>query len=226
MKKPEQSDHRDPADPRPCAPADQPKVTNPAPVFLVEPHQMQLDDAAAVARARTGDHEAFKVLVDRHSRSLYRLAFRMTGRAEDAEDVVQETFIRAYRQLSRFEARANVSTWLYRIAFNCAVDFLRAKPRRAATSDDEVLERLAAGTDAPTMDDLVYAGQIGEQLQLALGGLSEKERAAFLMRHYHGCSIEEIGSTLGMKTNATKHSIFRAVRKMRVALQGFAAGRS
>ena len=193
---------------------------------FVEPHQMQLDDAAAVALARSGDHEAFRLLVDRHSRSLYRLAFRMTGRAEDAEDVVQETFIRAYRQLSRFEARANVSTWLYRIAFNCSVDFLRAKPRRQATSDDEVLERLAARSDGPSMDDLVYAGQIGEQLQVALGGVSEKERAAFLMRHYHGCSIEEIGSTLGMKTNATKHSIFRAVRKMRVALHEFAAGRS
>lgn len=202
-----------------------PAGPNPPGRFPVEPRQMPLDDAAAVALARTGDHDAFRLLVDRHSRSLYRLAFRMTGKAEDAEDVVQETFIRAYRQLSRFEARANVSTWLYRIAFNCSVDFLRAKPRRAATTDDEVLERLAAPSDGPTMDDLVYAGQIGEQLQVALGGLSEKERAAFLMRHYHGCSIEEIGSTLGMKTNATKHSIFRAVRKMRVALAGFAGGR-
>ena len=186
---------------------------------------MQLDDVAAVAQARAGDQDAFRVLVDRHSRSLFRLAFRMTGRAEDAEDIVQETFIRAYKQLSRFEARANVSTWLYRIAFNCSVDFLRARPRREAATDDEALERLAAAPSGPTVDDLVYAGQIGEQLQLALGGLSEKERAAFLMRHYHGCSIEEIGSTLGMKTNATKHSIFRAVRKMRVALQGFAGAR-
>lgn len=186
---------------------------------------MQLDDVAAVAEARDGNQEAFKVLVDRHSRSLYRLAFRMTGRAEDAEDIVQETFIRAYKQLSRFEARSNVSTWLYRIAFNCSVDFLRSRPRRESATDDEALERLATAPDGPTMDDLVYAGQIGEQLQVALCGLSEKERAAFLMRHYHGYSIEEIGSTLGMKTNATKHSIFRAVRKMRVALQGFAGGR-
>jgi RNA polymerase sigma-70 factor (ECF subfamily) len=182
---------------------------------------MQLDDAAAVLRARTGDQEAFRVLVERHSRSLYRLAFRMTGRAEDAEDIVQDTFIKAYKQLSRFEARANVSTWLYRIAFNCAVDFLRSRPKRQVVTDDRVLESLAASPNGPTMDDLVYAGQIGEQLQLALGGLSENERAAFLMRHYHGCSIEEIGSTLGLKTNATKHSIFRAVRKMRVAMQGF-----
>jgi RNA polymerase sigma-70 factor, ECF subfamily len=183
---------------------------------------MPLDDAAIVALARNGDQEGFRLLVERHSRSLYRLAFRMTGRAEDAEDVVQETFIKAHRQLSRFEARSNVSTWLYRIAFNCSVDFLRSRPRRESPANQEVLERLAARPDGPTPDDLVYAGQIGEKLQGALGGLSEKERAAFLMRHYHGCSIEEIGSTLGMKTNATKHSIFRAVRKMRVALHGFA----
>jgi RNA polymerase sigma-70 factor (ECF subfamily) len=186
----------------------------------VELKQMTLDDAAAVAEARSGNQEAFKVLVDRHSRSLYRLAYRMTGKAEDAEDVVQETFIRAFRQLSRFEARSNVSTWLYRIAFNCAVDFLRSRPRRESATEADVLERLAPAATGPTMDDLVYAGQIGERMQLALGDLSEKERAAFLMRHYHGCSIEEIGSTLGMKTNATKHSIFRAVKKMRVAMQG------
>ena len=186
----------------------------------VELKQMTLDDAAAVAEARGGNQEAFKVLVDRHSRTLYRLAYRMTGKAEDAEDVVQETFIRAFRQLSRFEARSNVSTWLYRIAFNCAVDFLRARPRRESATEADVLERLAPAATGPTMDDLVYAGQIGERMQVALGDLSEKERAAFLMRHYHGCSIEEIGSTLGMKTNATKHSIFRAVKKMRVAMQG------
>lgn len=184
---------------------------------------MQLDDAAAVARARQGDHDAFRVLVDRHSRSVYRLAFRMTGTPHDAEDVVQETFIRAYRQLSRFEARANVSTWLYRIAFNCAVDFLRSRPRRESATEADVLERMAPSASGPTMDDLVYAGEIGERMQQALSDLSEKERAAFLMRHYHGCSIEEIGSTLGMKTNATKHSIFRAVKKMRVALQAFTA---
>ncbi len=190
------------------------------PLQPVELKQMTLDDAAAVAEARGGNQEAFKVLVDRHSRTLYRLAYRMTGKAEDAEDVVQETFIRAFRQLSRFEARSNVSTWLYRIAFNCAVDFLRARPRRESATEADVLERLAPAATGPTMDDLVYAGQIGQRMQLALGDLSEKERAAFLMRHYHGCSIEEIGSTLGMKTNATKHSIFRAVKKMRVAMQG------
>jgi RNA polymerase sigma-70 factor (ECF subfamily) len=181
--------------------------------------QMLLDDAAAVAQARGGDEEAFRVLVERHSRSIYRLGYRMTGRPEDAEDVVQETFVRAYRQLSRFEARSNFATWLYRIGFNCAIDYMRARPHRESAESHETLERLTPGSDAPSIDDLVYAGEIGERVQAALNALSTQERAAFLMRHYHGCSIEEICGALDLKTNAAKHSIFRAVKKMRVALK-------
>ena len=182
--------------------------------------QMPLDDAAAVAQAKGGDEEAFRVLVERHGRAVYRLAYRMTGKAEDAEDVVQETLIRAYRQLSRFEARANFSTWLYRIGFNCAVDYLRARPHRETPEGHETLDARSAPTGTtPSMDDMVYAGEIGERVQEALSDLSPQERAAFLMRHYHGCSIDEICSSLGLKTNAAKHSIFRAVKKMRVALR-------
>ena len=80
---------------------------------------MEEFDAAVVSRARAGDDEAFRALVERHSRSIFRLAYRMTGSESDAEDVVQETFLRAYRQLNRFEARANFGTWLYRIGVNC-----------------------------------------------------------------------------------------------------------
>ena len=148
--------------------------------------QMHLDDAAAVAQARGGDEEAFRVLVERHGRSIYRLAYRMTGRPEDAEDVVQETFVRAYRQLSRFEARSNFATWLYRIGFNCAIDYMRARPHRESAESHETLERLTPGSEAPSIDDLVYAGEIGARVQEALNALSTQERAAFLMRHYHG----------------------------------------
>jgi RNA polymerase sigma-70 factor (ECF subfamily) len=181
--------------------------------------QMHSDDAAAVAKARGGDQDAFRVLVERHSRTIYRLAYRMTGRAEDAEDVVQETLVRAYRQLGRFEARSNFATWLYRIGFNCAIDYMRARPQRESAETDEKLEQMAKSSKGPTTDDLVYAGEIGERVQEALGALSPQERAAFLMRHYHGCSIEEICSTLDLKSNAAKHSIFRAVKKMRAALR-------
>jgi RNA polymerase sigma-70 factor (ECF subfamily) len=181
--------------------------------------QMHPDDAAAVAKARGGDEDAFRVLVERHTRGVYRLAYRMTGKPEDAEDVVQETFVRAYRQLSRFEARANFSTWLYRIGFNCAIDYMRARPHRESGEAPDTLERLSGPSGGPAIDDLVYAGEIGERVQTALNALSEQERAAFLMRHYHGHSIEEICHALDLKTNAAKHSIFRAVRKMRVALR-------
>ena len=180
---------------------------------------MQLDDAAAVAKAKGGDQEAFRVLVERHSRSIYRLAYRMTGRPEDAEDVVQETFVRAYKQLGRFEARSNFGTWLYRVGFNCAIDYMRARPHRESAEPQETLERISPGSSAPSMDDLVFAGQISERVQHALNELSPQERAAFLMRHYHGCSIEEICEALDLKSNAAKHSIFRAVKKMRVALR-------
>src|SRR5678816_2591271 len=93
--------------------------------------QMDATEAAAVlARARQGDDDAFGVLVERHSRAVFRLAYRMTGNEQDAEDVVQESFLRAYRQLGRFESRADFGTWLYRIVANCAVDLMRAKQAR------------------------------------------------------------------------------------------------
>lgn len=182
---------------------------------------MHLEDAAAVAKAMAGDEDAFRVLVERHSRSLYRLAYRMTGSPADAEDVVQDTFVRAYRQLARFESRSNFGTWLYRIGFNCSIDHLRGRPHRESGKAPEVLDRLAPQADGPTTEDLVFAGQISDRVQAALNELSEQERAAFLMRHYQGCSIEEICNALDLRTNAAKHSIFRAVKKMRVALGPF-----
>jgi RNA polymerase sigma-70 factor (ECF subfamily) len=143
----------------------------------------------------------------------------MTGRPEDAEDVVQETLVRAYRQLGRFESRSNFATWLYRIGFNCAIDYMRGRPHRESAEEPDTLERLAPGQSGPSVEDLVFAGEVGARVQDALMELSPQERAAFLMRHYQGCSIEEICEGLNLKTNAAKHSIFRAVKKMRVALR-------
>src|SRR5437016_6985315 len=92
---------------------------------------MEWSDETAVARARSGDADAFRLLVERHSRPLFRLAFRMTGNESDAEDVVQETFLRAYRQLAKFDERASFGTWLYRIATNYTLDLVRARNRRS-----------------------------------------------------------------------------------------------
>jgi RNA polymerase sigma-70 factor, ECF subfamily len=185
-------------------------------------------DAAVVARARGGDSEAFRLLVERHSRSVYKVAFRVTGRAEDAEDVVQETFLKAYRQLERFEERASFGTWLHRIAWNCSVDLLRARPKREQAEEAETLEQLgsvspatATSIGAASPERLMASVQVGDRVKAAMTRLSALERAAFVMRHYEGRTIEEISRALEIRENAAKHSIFRAVRKMRLALEPF-----
>jgi RNA polymerase sigma-70 factor (ECF subfamily) len=176
--------------------------------------------AADLARAREGDGDAFRVLVERHSRSAFRLAYRMTGNEQDAEDVVQESFLRAYRQLGRFESRANFGTWLYRIVANCSVDLMRAKQARHDVARGDSLDEAAAlpTSDAGNPERLALGGDIRRRIADALVGLSPLERAAFTLRHYEGRSIGEIGAALGLGTSAAKHSVFRAVKKLRVAL--------
>src|ERR671914_2188629 len=130
-------------------------------------HQMPGDDAVAVARARGGDSEAFRLLVERHSRSVYKVAYRITGNPDDAEDVVQETFLKAYRQLDRFEERASFGTWLHRIAWNCSVDLLRSRPKREQAEETDTLEQLgasqvvAAGGSSPSPERLMASVQVG-----------------------------------------------------------------
>jgi len=188
---------------------------------------MPQTDAATVALARDGDSEAFRTLVERHSRAIYRLAHRMTGNPSDAEDVVQETFLKAYRQLGRFESRANFGTWLHRIAVNCSIDLIRSRPHRESGHDASDLDTIS-GADADdtaqrTPERLMLSTEVQERISSAMASLSQRERAAFVLRHFEGHSIDDISRSLGLKTNATKHSIFRAVRKMRAALEPFVA---
>jgi RNA polymerase sigma-70 factor (ECF subfamily) len=184
---------------------------------------MPQTDAATVALARDGNSDAFRTLVERHGRAVYRLAHRMTGTSEDAEDVVQETFLKAYRQLGRFESRANFGTWLHRIAVNCAIDLIRARAHREAGHDATDLEQCSADTGVDpgraSPERLMLSTEVQERVNAAMSALSRMERAAFVLRHFEGHSIEEISRALGLKANATKHSIFRAVKKMRVALE-------
>jgi RNA polymerase sigma-70 factor, ECF subfamily len=178
------------------------------------------ETAAALARARQGDGEAFRALVERHSASAFRLAHRMTGNEQDAEDVVQESFLRAYRQLGRFESRANFGTWLYRIVANCSVDLMRARQARHDMARKQSLDEAAElpAHDDPGPDRLAESGEIKQKVQEALEQLSPLERAAFALRHHEGRSIEEISRILGLGTSAAKHSVFRAVKKLRIAL--------
>lgn len=187
-----------------------------------------MSDSATVRRALRGDSEAFRVLVERHGRRLFGLAYRMTGNRQDAEDVVQETFIKAHGSMDRFELRADFGSWLHRIAANSALDLIRARKRRQGRqmtlTDEEgenVLESLPDG--APEPESLASLGEIRRDVGRALGRLTENERVAFVLRHYEERSIAEISLALGITDNAVKQCIFRAVRKLRRVLSPPAA---
>src|SRR5262245_18090437 len=176
---------------------------------------------AVLARARQGDSEAFRTLVEKHSRNAFRLAYRMTGNEQDAEDVVQESFLRAYRHLGRFEARADFGTWLYRIVANCAVELLRTRQSRQTRARMEPLDDVVVPPAAETPDPERLAGsaEIKRRVAVALESLSPLERAAFTLRHYEGRTIEEISKALRLRTSAAKHAVFRALRKLRIDLE-------
>ena len=184
---------------------------------------MAMSDRGVVAAVRAGDREAFRQLVEQHSRSIFRLAFRMTGNEQDAEEIVQEAFLRAYRKIGDFESRADFGTWLHRIAANCSYDLLqRRKPQRLQTPLwDEEGEELPLPSANPGPERLLLSVELKQKLQEAMSQLTPAERSAFVLRHFEGRSIVEIGRALDLKTDATKNSIYRAVKKLRRALGPF-----
>ena len=191
------------------------------------------ESAAVLARARQGDGEAFRDLVERHGRSVFRLAYRMTGNQQDAEDVVQESFLRAYRQLGKFDERATFGTWLYRIATNCSLDLVRSRKRRSeqitaadkeldGVSHDPLLNVPASG---PTPERSALSTEVRERVAEAMNDLSATERTAFVLRHFEGMCIEDVSRVLECQPGAAKHSVFRAVQKLRRALEPLVSAR-
>jgi len=191
--------------------------------------RMEWTDAEAVGLVQAGNADAFRVLVERHSRAVFRLAYRMTGNEQDAEDAVQETFLRAFKQLRSFDGRSSFSTWIYRICTNCTIDSLRLRrkheEKRVMEKEDAEMDLLSQQpSKAPTPEQIAQGSQIASMLGPALETLSTMERTAFVMRHYEGLAMEEIGRILDVKPNAAKHSIFRAVQKLRRALEPLMEG--
>jgi RNA polymerase sigma-70 factor (ECF subfamily) len=178
---------------------------------------MDAGDELAIGKAQRGDHDAFRSLVERHARAVFRLAWRMTGNSIDAEDVVQETFLRAWKQIGRFDGRAAFGTWVHRIGANCALDHIRARKGKSETVDINGDVNLPHG--GPSPERLAQSAEITALLLPALDELTETERVAFVLRHYEGLPILEISRVLGVESGAAKHSVFRAVQKLRRALQ-------
>jgi len=183
--------------------------------------RMGKNDHATVRAILAGDKEAYGALVARHGASLFRVAFRITGNEADADDVVQDAFLRGYQKLESFESRSNFGTWIYRIAVRCALDRIsapRAAGSRVAEASDPEQDEVQAADSAAGPERLVLSGEMGALQAAALRSLTADERTAFVLRHLENRSIEEIAAALGIAPNPAKQSVFRAVQKLRTRL--------
>ena len=183
------------------------------------------DEAALVARAQRGDRDAFAALIGRHASAVLTVAWRIVGDRALAEDAAQETFLAAFRGLSRFRADARFSTWLYRIAVNKCHDLLRSRAgERQGVVDDEGGDALAEIADASkTPEDQLLDRQRATQIDDALARLAPVYREAFVLRHVEGLSYEEMSDVLGIEGGTLRMRVYKARQALSRALAGLAA---
>ena len=183
---------------------------------------MEENDHTIVRAVLAGDKEAYGGLVARHSQSIFRVAFRITGDEADADEVVQEAFLRGYQRLESFESRSQFGTWIYRIAVNCALNMMTKRKIEAThriTEDaDPSRLQVQVADSAADPERLLMSREIESMHQAAMQSLTATEQTAFVLRHMEECSTEEIAAALNIAPNAAKQAVFRAVQKLRRSL--------
>jgi len=189
-----------------------------------------VDERRLVERAQGGDRPAFEELVHRFDRDVLRLALNLTRRPEDARDVYQEAFLKAFKNLHRFRFECSFYTWLYRIVTNVCLDQLRRRSSRPedqapeiADSEDsphDFFERQSALGASGDPERRLIGKEIGKRIEAALERLSPRERIIFEMKHHQGLKLRAIGDMLGTSEETVKNSLFRATRKLRLQLEG------
>jgi RNA polymerase sigma-70 factor (ECF subfamily) len=184
---------------------------------------MTRTDEELVALSRTGDVDSFNQLILRWERPIYALAYRVLGREEDARDVCQDTFLRAYRGLPGFKGQAKFSSWLYRIALNLCRDWIR-RQRRAPVSqmpeDVDPVELLADGGPSESIEDLVARRELGARVAEAMRSLSEEQRTAIILKEYHGMTFQEIADMQGCPLSTVKTRLYQGLSQLRRHLDG------
>lgn len=184
------------------------------PVARVEVDAAREQERAAIVACQRGDRQAFDVLVERYQRSVYRLCYRYLNNHEDANDVAQEAFLRAYKAIGRFRGDSAFSTWIYRIAVNACLNF-RAARRPPA---DELPESLADGR-APASERLEH-DERRAQVRAAVTRLPERQRATLILKVYHDLSHEEVARILGSTVGTVKANLFHALANLRKYMGG------
>lgn len=194
---------------------------------------MQVDkaDAEAIKHVLSGDRDAYRLLMDRHFQSAFRLAYRITGNQEDAEEATQEAFLRAYNKLGTFRQQSSFGTWVSRIAMNTAINSVERRNRDLTHHSSRIAEQNSHADNTVQVAD-PHAGperilldcEAASLRHAALASLTPMERTAFTLRHMEDLPIAEIADALHIPANSAKQAVFRAVGKLRRALAPVAGG--
>ncbi len=188
----------------------------------------RVDDTLLVMRAQQGDTAAFEELVRQYDRTVLRLAIHLTDSVEDAQDIYQEAFLRAYRNLGRFRFECSFYTWIYRIVTNLCCDHLRRKQLRnryaysdhsgADDREESILDRAPDHRAAASPERAALSVELRERISWALNRLSARERMVFELRHYEGLKLQTVAAILKTTENTIKNTLFRATQKLRLEL--------
>jgi RNA polymerase sigma-70 factor (ECF subfamily) len=179
-----------------------------------------MNDRLLIDRAKSGDGDAFRHIVETHKKSLFFLAYDLTGSAEDAEDLSQDVFLKAFRSFHRFKGESSLGTWLYRIAVNTFVDQTRKNSYKYEKKRQEMTEYVAAEAalpDSPGMsvpEAFTDAGQLKSQISRSLDNLTSRERSVFALRFYRQMSVRNVAQTLEVSEGTVKSLFSRAMKKM------------
>jgi len=193
------------------------------------------EDDDLIREAQRGDRASFDSLVRRYDQAVLRLALHMLGNEQDAQDVHQEAFLKAYRHLGNFRFECSFYTWLYRIVTNLCLDHLRRRksrredPATVVDSRGDELDLLSNITDTRAMANPAREldrKRMGESINLALGKLTPRERTVFELKHYQGLKLRTIGEMLNTTEETAKNTLFRATRKLRANLAELREGKA
>src|SRR5437868_6632031 len=186
------------------------------------------DDTMLVRQAQQGDTAAFEELVRQYDRVVLRLAMNITGSQEDAQDIYQEAFLRAYMNLNRFRFECSFYTWIYRIATNLCLDHLRRQHMRNRDmiterynedeEDNSVMDRVADQSPTASPERALRSRELRDRILRALRRLSPRERMVFELKHYQGLKLQTVAVMLNTTENTIKNTLFRATQKLRTEL--------
>lgn len=194
---------------------------------MASPSLSRANDAELIREAQRGSRAAFEDLVRQYDRPVLRLALHLTGSEQDAQDIYQEAFLKAYRHLGSFRFECSFYTWIYRIVTNLCLDYLRKRKTRREDSpiavdktgeEFDLLQNVSDDRAGANPEHDLMRRELGTKIASALEKLSPRERMVFELRHYQGLRLRTVGEMLNTTEETAKNTLFRATQKLRIAL--------